>query len=163
MSKASVWLLAILSVLATLLIMYLGYGYSRYPKMPFKCTTFTVYDLSHDQQSLTLRLSQDLRLQDRDSGHFLVKGSAISQGKSAVVNRTLNLTDGGAVDSDTFRYRISDIVKSSTDTLPDPLFEQWLDEIIVRPGLFQIDVVEAPSGAWIIGSPVSFLFTCKPY
>ena len=163
MSKARLFILAVLGILAALLVAYLGYGYSRYPSMPFKCTTFTVYDLSRDRQALVLRLSQDLRLQDRDSGYFLVKGYALSQGTTLVVNRMLNLKDGGPVDSDTFRYRISDITKGPNDTLPDALFDQWLSEIITRPGVFQIDVVEAPSGAWLIGSPVSFLFTCKTY
>lgn len=163
MSKIRLFILAGLSVLVTLLVVYLVYGYNRYPNMPFKCTTFTVYDLSSDRQTLILRLSQDLRLQDRDSGYFLVKGTTLSQGTTSVVNRMLNLKEGEQVDSDTYRYRISDVTKSPNDTLSDALFEQWLSEITTRPGVFQIDVVKGPADSWLIGSPVSFLFTCRSY
>lgn len=164
MSKSRLVILAGLGILSTLLAVYLGYGYSRYPQMPLKCTTFTVYDLSrNNDHSLVLRLAQDLRLENRNSGYFLVKGNVLSQGNNTVLNRTLNLTDGDSVDSETFRYHIRNISKSSTDNTPDSLFNQWVDEITTQSGVLQLDVVRVKPGTWIIGSPVSFLFTCTLY
>lgn len=131
--------------------------------MPFKCTTFTVYDLSHHDQTRVFRVVHDLRFIDRHSGYFLLKGTVTWQGKNTTVNRTLILTDGGPVDKDTFRYRISRIEKSPTDETPDALFNEWLAEIIPQPGVLQLDTVEIKPNTWLIGSPVSFLFTCARY
>ncbi|MGU3525050.1 FidL-like protein [Enterobacteriaceae bacterium C23F] len=148
-----------------LLSIYLLHGFSLYPSLPFKCLTFTRYDFSTGSQTKgpIFNVAHDLRFETPDVGYLLISGNVKFQDKETLIKRTIILDKGAALDKDTFRYHIVKIDKSVTDNTPDALFNQWFDEITPQSDTLQVDVVKLRSNALIIGSPVSFLFTCTPY
>ncbi|CPR21659.1 FidL-like protein [Brenneria goodwinii] len=130
---------------------------------PFKCSAFTRYNLNRDGHNLEFYLAQDLRFQNNDSGYFLLNGRAVDQGKATVLNRTIYLTQGGRIDNDTFRYHISRIVASPTDNTPDTVFNQLLAEFTSDSTRLQLDTIHIQDKAYLIGGPISYLFTCAAY
>ncbi|MDX5627746.1 MULTISPECIES: FidL-like protein [unclassified Brenneria] len=130
---------------------------------PFKCSAFTRYNLNQDGQNLEFFLAQDLRFQNNDSGYLLLNGRAVDRGKTTVLNRTIYLKQGGRIDSDTFRYAISRIVPSPTDNTPDAVFNQLLAEFTSDSTRLQLDTIHIQDKAYLIGGPISYLFTCTAY
>ncbi|PWC18277.1 hypothetical protein DDT52_13995 [Brenneria roseae subsp. roseae] len=64
---------------------------------------------------------------------------------------------------DTFRYHIKAISVSTTDNTPEPLFNQLLSEFTADSTTLQLDVIQLGKQAYLIGGPVSYLFTCVTY
>ncbi len=152
-----------LGVTLLLLVAFLMIVLGQRTLMPFKCSGSTVYNLSRDNRELLLYLAQDLRFQTSRSGYLLLNGRAVSDGKTTVFNRTIHLGEGGQIDNDTFRYHIARIAVSPTDTTPDAIFDRLFAELSTDSANLQLDVVHIENQAYLIGGPVSFLFTCTAY
>ena len=149
-----VWVLIVLSAII---------AFRQRPDPPFRCSAFTRYNLSRDNHDITLSVAQDLRLMPAPDGYLLMNGRAVSDGAGTVLNRVIRLGDGGKIDEDTYRYHIDKIIVSSTDTTPDALFKQLLTELTTDNETLQLDVVHIEGKAFLIGGPVSYLFTCTTY
>ncbi|MBJ7221532.1 hypothetical protein JG725_06570 [Brenneria sp. L3-3C-1] len=152
-----------IGILSLLIVLFAVLFSSQHTIWPFKCSAFTRYNLSQDDNHLEFYLAQDLRFQDKNSGYFLLNGRAIHNENITVLNRTLHLGQGGKIDSDTFRYQINDIVASPTDNTPDALFNQLLAELIIDNRTLQLDVIPIQDKSYLIGGPISYLFTCTTY
>jgi len=158
--------ITVVVALVVLVVLLIGTDYfrKRTEVFPFRCATFTRYDLSRKEGShLDFAVTQDLRFQNHDSGYLLLNGQVISANNTTLVNRRLILSTGGKIDYDTYRYQISKIVTSSTDTTPDPVFNMLLAELTLDPSYLQLDVVKVDEKSYLIGGPVSYLFTCQRY
>lgn len=158
--------IALIIVLAALIILLISidYFHKQAEAFPFRCATFTRYDLSRKEGShLDFAVTQDLRFQNRDSGYLLLNGQVTSGDSITVLNRRLILTAGGKIDYDTYRYQIDKVIASTTDTTPDPIFNALLAELTLDPSYLQLDVDKVDEKSYLIGGPLSYLFTCQRY
>ena len=131
---------------------------------PFRCSTFTRYDLSRrDGARKEFTITQDLRFIDKNSGYLLLNGQVRDDDKVTTLNRRINLIHGGKVDYETYRYRIDKIITSATDNTPDALFNKLLAELTLDSSYLQIDVIQVDKKSYLIGGPLSYLFTCQRY
>ncbi|PWC11890.1 FidL-like protein [Brenneria corticis] len=130
---------------------------------PFKCSGFTRYDLGRNGSVLDYHLAQDLRFQSANAGYFLLNGHVSTGDKDMTLSRTINLDKGGKLDQDTFRYHIKAVTASATDNTPEPLFNQLLSEFTTDSATLQLDVIQLGKQAYLIGGPISYLFTCVAY
>ncbi|MGJ0193842.1 FidL-like protein [Pantoea sp. RRHST58] len=163
--KRSISLTFIL-LLAALIVLLIGTDYfrKRAEAFPFRCNTFTRYDLSRKEGShLDFAVTQDLRFQDRDSGYLLLNGQVTSASNTTLLNRRLILTKGEKIDFDTYRYQIEKVITSSTDNTPDSTFNMLLAELTLDPSYLQFDVVKVDEKSYLIAGPLSYLFTCQRY
>ncbi len=131
---------------------------------PFRCSTFTRYDLSRKEGvSIEFALKHDLRFQDKSSGYLLLNGQVTYGDKVTTLNRRIILNQGDKIDYDTYRYHIDNIIKSSTDNTPDAAFNHLLAELMLDPSSLQLNVVQLDKKTYLIGGPLSHLFTCQRY
>jgi len=147
--------------LAAISAQYFTYYADAYP---FRCSTFTRYDLSRsDEARKDFAVTQDLRLIEQHSGYLLLNGQVTDGDKVTVLNRKINLIDGDKIDHNTYRYRIDKIITSSTDNTPDAIFNKLLAELTLDPSYLQLDVIKVDQKSYLIGGPLSYLFTCQRY
>lgn len=159
--------LAMLTALLALFIL-LSFGavtfITRAESYPFRCSTFTHYDLSRkDDARREFAITQDLRFVDANSGYLLLNGQATDGEKVTILNRKINLINGKKIDGDTYRYRIDKIIPSTTDNTPDSFFNLLLAELTLDSSYLQLDVSNVDHNAYLIGGPLSYLFTCQRY
>jgi len=153
-------------MLTALVILLASIDYLRHQadSFPFRCATFTRYDLSRKEGGhLDFNVTQDLRFQNRNSGYFLLNGQVTSGEVTTLLNRRINLTTGDKIDYDTYRYKISEIITASTDNTPDKTFNMLLAELTLGPSYLQLDVIKVDDKSYLIGGPLSYLFTCQRY
>jgi len=80
-----------------------------------------------------------------------------------IVNRRIVLSGGNKIDSDTYRYNISNTITSPTDTTPDSMFNMLLAELTLDHSYLQLSVDKVDNKSYLIGGPLSYLFTCQRY
>ncbi|KGD72664.1 FidL-like protein [Pantoea vagans] len=160
-------ILTLTIMLATLLLLvFSGINYFRNQAndLPFRCSAFSRYDLSrHDGKRTEFTVSQDLRFIDLNSGYMLLNGQVTSADEVTTLNRRIALSEGHKIDSDTYRYKIRTIITSTNDTTPDTLFNLLLTEITLDPTYLQLDIMQVDNKTYLIGGPLSYLFTCQRY
>jgi len=158
--------IALAVIPAALVVLFIGLKYftNREEAFPFRCATFTRYDLSRTEgKHLDFAVTQDLRFQTRDSGYLLLNGQVTNGEETTLLNRRIILTTGDKVDYDTYRYRIAKTITSATDTTPDATFNMLLAELTLDPSYLQLDVIKVDEKAYLISGPLSYLFTCQRY
>ncbi|WP_371245258.1 FidL-like protein [Pantoea sp. KPR_PJ] len=154
------------ALLVVLILAAIGADYfTRYAQTyPFRCSTFTRYDLSRtNAEPKEFAVSQDLRLIEKNTGYLLLNGQVTDGNNVTVLNRTIELTSGDKTDYDTWRYRIDKVVKSSTDNTPDTVFDTLLAELTLDASFLQLNVIKVDQKSYLIGGPLSFWFTCQRY
>ncbi|WP_442796985.1 FidL-like protein [Pantoea vagans] len=155
-----------ITLAALLLVIFAGINYFK-PQagdLPFRCSAFSRYDLSrHDGIRTEFTVSQDLRFIDLNSGYLLLNGQVTSGQEVTMLNRRIALSEGHKIDSDTYRYKIRTIITSTNDTTPDRLFNLLLAEITLDPTYLQLDITQVDNKTYLIGGPLSYLFTCQRY
>ncbi|KKB02778.1 FidL-like protein [Pantoea anthophila] len=162
--RATLTLTATLSIL--LLVIFAAINFYRHQEtdLPFRCSAFSRYDLSRQEgQRVEFAVSQDLRFIDVHSGYLLLNGQVTLGDKVSTLNRRIALSEGGKIESDTYRYKIKSIITSTNDTTPDAVFNLLLAEITLDPTYLQLDVRQVDQQAYLISGPLSYLFTCKRY
>ncbi|MEM6162503.1 FidL-like protein [Erwinia sp. P6884] len=136
----------------------------RAESYPFRCATYTRYDLSRSEgNKLEFAVTQDLRFQNKNSGYLLINGQVTSGENISTLNRRIVLTEGEKIDYDTYRYQITKTITSSTDTTPDNLFNALLAELTLDPAYLQLNIDKVDESAYLISGPLSYLFTCQRY
>lgn len=70
----------------------------------------------------------------------MLNGQATSNDGVTILNRRVALINGAKISDDTYRYQISKVVTSNTDTTPDVIFNKLLAEITLDPTHLQLDV-----------------------
>lgn len=149
-----------------LLIITASYDYfsHRLDPYPFRCSTFAHYDLSRKEgKVIEFTVAQNLRFESKESGYLLLNGQAVSGDQTTIFNRRVVLSSGAKIDYDTYRYAIGKIITASTDTTPDSMFTLLLAEIALGPSYLQLDINKIDNRAYLIGGPLSYLFTCQRY
>ncbi|NEG60621.1 FidL-like protein [Pantoea agglomerans] len=165
MKRSSALTLTII-LAALLLVVFTGINYfkSQANDLPFRCSTFSRYDLSrHDDKKIEFVVSQDLRFIDPSSGYLLLNGQATFGDEVTTLNRRIALSDGNKINSDTYRYKIREIITSTNDTTSDAVFNLLLAEITLDPTYLQLDITQVDNETYLIGGPLSYLFTCQRY
>lgn len=155
-----------ITLAALLLVIFAGINYfkPRPDDFPFRCSAFSRYDLSrNDDEKIKFAVSQDLRFINSDSGYLLLNGQATFGDDVTTLNRRIALIAGHKIESNTYRYRISKTITSTNDTTPDAVFNLLLAEITLDPGYLQLDVTQVDKNTYLIGGPLSYLFTCQRY
>ncbi|CAI2793924.1 Uncharacterised protein [Serratia grimesii] len=152
-------------VFGTVSLLIIGFILTKNQRtiLPLKCTSYTRYDLGEHDDQLLLELDQDLHLESLKYGYFLLNGKAITEGKVTTLNRTVHLGLGERIDNNTYRYHIQSITASTTDNTPDTSFNQLMAEFNIDPANLQLSMVKIDSNAYLVGGPVSYLFTCILY
>jgi hypothetical protein len=83
--------------------------------------------------------------------------------KVTILNRRIALSAGNKIDSDTYRYKLRTTITSTNDTTPDAVFNLLLAEITLDPGYLQLDITQIDKKTYLVGGPLSYLFTCQRY
>ena len=164
--KINVNLALTLTLAALLLSVFAGINYFKRQEqdLPFRCFAFSHYDLSrHEGKPFSFVVSQDLRFIDLQSGYLLLNGQAKSGEQETILNRRIALNEGHKIDSDTYRYKIRQIITSTNDTTPDDVFSTLLTEITLDPTYLQLDITQLDKKTYLISGPLSYLFTCQRY
>lgn len=164
--KRSISITLILTLAALLLVTFIGINYysQRDEVFPFRCSTFSHYDLSRKEgERIDFLVTQDLRFEKNNAGYLLLNGQVNGGDSTTLLNRRIVLIGGGKTGADTYRYKIDKIITSSTDTTPDALFNLLLAEITLDPSYLQLDVDRVDDNTYLIGGPLSYLFTCQRY
>lgn len=164
--KRNATLTLTITLAAILLLIFAGINHfkPRTTDLPFRCSAFSRYDLSrNDIKKIEFTVSQDLRFINADSGYLLLNGQAIVGDEVTTLNRRIALSAGNKIDNDTYRYKIRTIINSTNDTTPDNLFNLLLAEITLDPGYLQLDITQVDKKTYLIGGPLSYLFTCQRY
>lgn len=164
--KRNATLTLTLTLATLLLVIFAGINYfkPRTNDLPFRCSTFSRYDLSrHDNKKIEFAVSQDLRFINSDSGYLLLNGQTTFGDEVTTLNRRIALSAGHKLDSDTYRYTIRKIITSTNDSTPDAVFSLLLAEITLDPGYLQLDINQVDKKTYLIGGPLSYLFTCQRY
>lgn len=157
-----------ITLAAMLLLVFAGINYfkprDRDNDLPFRCSTFSYYNLSHhNDKKVEFAVSQDLRFINSNSGYLLLNGQVTFGDEVTTLNRRVALSAGNKIDGDTYRYKIRAAITSTNDTTPDAVFNLLLAEITLDPGYLQLDVIQVDKNAYLIGGPLSYLFTCQRY
>ncbi|WP_428944974.1 FidL-like protein [Pantoea sp. FN060301] len=153
-------------VLAALTALSIGISWftHRAEFYPFRCTTYTRYDLSRNEgKKLEFDVAQDLRFQNKNSGYLLINGQATDGDNISTLNRRIVLTEGEKIDYDTYRYQIAKTITSSTDTTSDNIFNALLAELTLDPSYLQLNIDKVDENTYLISGPLSYLFTCQRY
>lgn len=164
--NATLTLTITITMAALLLGIFAGINHlkPRIDDLPFRCSTFSRYDLSrHDDKKIEFVVSQDLRFIDPDSGYLLLNGQVTFGDKVTTLNRRIALSAGNKIDSDTYRYKIRAIITSINDSTPDAVFNLLLAEITLDPGYLQLDITPVDNKTYLVGGPLSYLFSCQRY
>ncbi|WP_265909993.1 FidL-like protein [Erwinia billingiae] len=164
--KRKVYLTSALMLIAFTLMLLIGvdYFFKKNDTFPFRCSTFSRYDLSRKEGNIfEFAVTQDLRFQDEKTGYLLLNGQAISGDTTTILDRRIILSSGNKIDNDTYRYTISNTITSSTDTTPDTLFNKLLAELTLDHSYLQLSVDKVDDKSYLIGAPLSYLFTCQRY
>lgn len=154
------------ALISLLLILFIGINYSaqKSEDFPFRCSTFSRYDLSRKEgKRIEFAVTQDLRFQDDKTGYLLLNGQTTLGDNSMIVNRRIVLSGGNKIDTDTYRYNISNTITSPTDTTPDSMFNMLLAELTLDHSYLQLSVDKVDKKSYLIGGPLSYLFTCQRY
>jgi len=155
-----------LTLAALLLMIFAGINYfkPRPDDLPFRCSTFSLYDLSRrDGEKINFAVSHDLRFIDSKLGYLLLNGQVTFGDKVTTLNRRIALSAGHKIDSGTYRYKIRTVITATNDTTPDAVFNLLLSEITLDPGYLQLDIKQVDKKSYLIGGPLSYLFTCQRY
>jgi len=162
--RSTLTLTIMLAVL--LLLAFAGINYFR-PQandLPFRCSTFSRYDLSlDDNEKMEFAVFQDLRFVDLSSGYLLLNGKVTSGDKVTILNRRIALSYGHEIEDNTYRYKIRTIITSTNDTTPDTVFNRLLAEITLDPTYVQLDITQLDDSTYLIGAPLAYLFSCQKY
>jgi len=162
--NATLTLTITLAVMLLLVFAGINYVKPRPDDMPFRCSAFSRYDLSrHDDQKIEFVVSQDLRFIDSKLGYLLMNGQVTFGDKVTILNRRIALSAGNKIDSDTYRYKLRTTITSTNDTTPDAVFNLLLAEITLDPGYLQLDITQIDKKTYLVGGPLSYLFTCQRY
>lgn len=164
--KQNITLTLTITLAVLLLVIFAGIHYfkPRVNDLPFRCSAFSRYDLSrHDDKKIEFAVSQDLRFIDSNSGYLLLNGQVTFGDEVTTLNRRIALSTGRKIDSDTYRYKIRTIITSTNDTTPDGVFNLLLGEIILDSGYLQLNINQVDNKTYLIGGPLSYLFTCQRY
>jgi hypothetical protein len=162
--NATLTLTITLAVMLLLVFAGINYVKPRSDDLPFRCSAFSRYDLSrHDDQKIEFVVSQDLRFIDSKLGYLLMNGQVTFGDKVTTLNRRIALSAGNKIDSDTYRYKIRTTITSANDTTPDAVFNFLLAEITLDPGYLQLDITQIDKKTYLVGGPLSYLFTCQRY
>jgi len=165
--KRNATLTLTITLAAMLLLVYAGINYFIKPQendLPFRCSTFSNYNLSHqNDKKIEFSVSQDLRFINSDLGYLLLNGQVIFGNQVTTLNRRIALSAGKKIDRETYRYKIRSIIPASNDTTPDAVFNLLLAEITLDPGYLQLDMTQVDNKTYMIGGPLSVLFTCQRY
>jgi len=147
-----------------LLVIFAAYDIRYKNIYPFKCYSFAHYDLSRSNSGgFDLFLTQDIRLQNEKGGYLLLNGDVATNNVKTYLSRTIILGKGEKIDDDTYRYQIIETKISASDNTPTREFNQLLTEFTSNPAVLQLDVIKLHDNTFLIGGPVSYLFTCKRY
>jgi hypothetical protein len=92
-----------------------------------------------------------------------LNGQATFGDEVTTLNRRIALSAGDKIESDTYRYKIRTIITSTNDSTPDDVFNHLLAEITLDPGYLQLDINQVDKKTYLIGVPLSYLFTCQRY
>ncbi|MGK3143642.1 FidL-like protein [Pantoea sp. C2G6] len=155
-----------LTLAALLLVIFgtINYFNQKTDDLPFRCFAFSRYDLSRQEgKPFIFTLSQDLRFESKQSGYLLLNGQVTSGSDVTILNRRIALSDGNKIDGDSYRYKIRKIITSTNDTTPEPVFNRLLAEITLDPNHLQLDIIQTDEKSYLIGGPLSYLFTCQRY
>lgn len=164
--KRNATLALTITLAALLLLSFAGINYYKRQAddLPFRCSAFSRYDLSrNNEKKIRFVVSQDLRFTDLSSGYLLLNGQVTFGDEITILNRRLALNEGNKIDSDTYRYKIRRIITSTNDTTPDAVFNRLLVEITLDSTHLQLDMTQVDKKTYLIGAPISYLFTCQRY
>ncbi len=156
-------LIAISTVCTTILLGFIFFGSENNLILPLRCYSFTQYDLGGEGQTLKFNVAQDLRLYKDGTGYFLLNGRVLINNEEKNLGRTLILNRGEVRGSNTAHYSISRIIISPTDNTDNPTFEKLLAEFTGDPETLQLDVINVGHHTFMMGSPLSFVFTCVAF
>lgn len=131
--------------------------------LPFKCNTFTMFNLSYAQNDLIFKTAHDVRLQKNGRGEFIIDGHVISEGKNNLINRVIKLNQGESIDEDTICYQIEGVDVSPTDNTPAELVDRLMAELTSAPFMLELDILKVDEDAYLIGNPIAFTFICMRY
>lgn len=97
----------------------------------------------------------------------MLNGQATSNDGVTILNRRVALINGAKISDDTYRYQISKVVTSNTDTTPDVIFNKLLAEITLDQRIcswMSIRLIKIPIlsvGRSPISLPASVTKLCK--
>lgn len=163
MNRSKVFILAFT---ALVLAVILGFSYvlHQIESFPFRCMTFTRYDLSRKEGEVTeFAVTQGLRFESKHSGYLLLNGQLVSGSETMIINRRIVLSQGEKIDYNTYRYAISNIAIAANDTTPDKFFNILLAEMTLGPSYLQLNVDKVDDHSYLISGPLAYLFTCHHY
>jgi|GEM_PF-3391441 hypothetical protein len=140
--------------------------------------TFALFETKHDEQYSEFRcngptryfledeeimVNQDLRIAGMNTAYLTLEGYVSVQGTRKKLHRILYMNNGKKTFKHSYLFRISDIHKSVNDTVSDQEFEPLLMELTGDKSIIALDINPLSDNLYLIGTPLSYIFTCNSY
>jgi hypothetical protein len=125
----------------------------------FRCNGPTRYFLENEE----IMVNQDLRVSGHDTAYLTLEGYVSTNEGRKKLHRIIYMNNGKKAYKHSWLFNITNIHKSVNDTLSDSEFEPLLMELTGDSSLISLDINHLSENLYIIGTPLSYIFTCNGY
>lgn len=125
----------------------------------FRCNGPTRYFLENEE----VIVNQDPRVSGLNTAYLTLEGYISTQEGRKKLHRIVYMTDGKKAYKHSYLFSIRDIHKSVNDTVSEKEFEPLLMELTGDSSLISLDINHLSDDLYLIGTPLSYIFTCNGY
>lgn len=125
----------------------------------FRCNGPTRYLLENEE----VMVNQDLRVSGLNTAYLTLEGYASTQEGRKKLHRIIYMTNGKKAYKHSYIFNIRDIHKSVNDTVNEKEFEPLLMEFTGDKSIISFDINHLSDNLYLIGTPLSYIFTCNGY
>lgn len=125
----------------------------------FRCNGPTRYFLENEE----VMVNQDLRISGLNTAYLTLEGYVSTQEGRKKLHRIIYMTEGKKAYKHSYLFNIRDIHRSVNDTVSEKEFEPLLMELTGDSSLISLDINHLSEDLYLIGTPLSYIFTCNGY
>jgi hypothetical protein len=125
----------------------------------FRCNGPTRYFLENE----SVMVNQDLRVSGPDAAYLTLEGYVSTVKGREKLHRVIYMKNGKKAYKHTWLFNITDIHRAANDTVSDKAFEMFLMELTGDSSLISFDINHISDNLYLIGTPLSYIFTCNGY
>jgi len=130
---------------------------------PLKCKAFSRATIDTENGALIFSLVENLQLYNKVEGMLEYEGYVKSPDSNTYLERTIYLSQGEQVDTETYTFKISKITSSPLNRTTDETFQQmWLENTSDNQSI-TLNLKKVKGNMLIVSSTYSPQYTCVKY
>ena len=125
----------------------------------FRCNGPTRYFLEGEE----VLVNQDLRVSGLNTAYLTLEGHISTPEGQKKLHRIIYMRNGKKAYKNSYLFSIKSIHKSINDTVSEKEFDPLLMELTGDSSLISLDINHLSDNLYLIGTPLSYIFTCSSY